>query len=161
MHFSKSSAALLAFAPLPAFTAEDPNPRWHPPANSQINDLDSALNSDGVYGFIFDSSETPDEAYGTYNWCNMPHVRATEYIKPPPEYELQYVELVSYSLQERETQLNRSRSTATTSARPTLPTPFPWSPTAGTATTRACIATASHLKAMTRPALTGRATHRT
>lgn len=96
MHLSKGTAAFLAFAPLlESTTAEDVDLSWHPPVDSQVNSLDSALTSDGVYGFIFDSSETPDEDYGTYNWCNMPHVRSAEYARPSPEYELQYVELVS------------------------------------------------------------------
>jgi acid phosphatase len=68
---------------------------WHAPSKGDVNDLDKALHSEGVYGFIFDSSHTPDEKYGTYNYCNMPHVRRKEYVKPDDEYELQYVELVS------------------------------------------------------------------
>ncbi|KAI0394607.1 histidine acid phosphatase [Xylariaceae sp. FL0594] len=68
--------------------------KWYPPANTSVNDLGTALNGTGVYGFIFNSSYTPDEAYGTYNWCNMPHVRRQEYPMPPPEYELKYVEVI-------------------------------------------------------------------
>lgn len=70
---------------------------WHPPAQTLVNNLTNIVSDSttGVYGFIYDSSHTPDEAYGTYNWCNMPHVRATEYKVPPDEYELVYVELVS------------------------------------------------------------------
>lgn len=68
---------------------------WHAPSKGDVNDLGKALHSEGVYGFIFDSSHTPDEKYGTYNYCNMPHVRRNEYVKPDDEYELQYVELVS------------------------------------------------------------------
>ncbi|OAX77970.1 hypothetical protein ACJ72_07725 [Emergomyces africanus] len=67
---------------------------WHPPKSTEINDLDGLLNTTGVYGFIFDTSKTPDKAYGTYNWCNMPHVRKTEYKVPPKEYKLQYVEVI-------------------------------------------------------------------
>ncbi|KAG8164513.1 hypothetical protein KVR01_006431 [Diaporthe batatas] len=69
---------------------------WHPPAQTLINNLTHVVSNSttGVYGFIYDSSHTPDEAYGTYNWCNMPHVRATEYKVPPDEYELVYVELI-------------------------------------------------------------------
>lgn len=67
---------------------------WHAPAEWEVNDLDKALNSEGTYGFIFNSSKTPDSKYGTYNYCNMPHVRSREYVKPDAEYELQYVELV-------------------------------------------------------------------
>ena len=161
MYVSKHTAAILASAPLLA-TAAEVDSSWHPPASSQVNDLNSALTSDGVYGFIFDSSETPDGDYGTYNWCNMPHVRATEYVRPPPEYELQYVELVSPPLpQDCASRLNSPRSTAITSAHRTQITPSPWSPTAGTATTKACTVTASTSGA-TRPRVpTGRATPRT
>ncbi|KAF4125943.1 2-phosphoxylose phosphatase [Geosmithia morbida] len=67
---------------------------WHAPVKWEVNSLDKVLNSEGVYGFIFNSSDTPDSDYGTYNYCNMPHVRAKEYIRPSKEYELQYVELI-------------------------------------------------------------------
>ncbi|KAI1361392.1 histidine acid phosphatase [Xylaria arbuscula] len=67
---------------------------WHPPRNTSINDLGTALHGTGVYGFIFDSSYTPDERYGTYNWCNMPHVRKSEYKRAEPGYELRYVEVI-------------------------------------------------------------------
>lgn len=69
--------------------------QWHAPIQSDINNLTAALQNDGVYGFIYNSSDTPDHQYGTYNWCNMPHVRAQEYIKLGSESELQYVEVVS------------------------------------------------------------------
>jgi hypothetical protein len=68
---------------------------WHAPASTQINNLTSVLSSTGVYGFIYNSSQTPDSEYGTYNWCNMPHVRKTEYVTASSEYELAYVEVVS------------------------------------------------------------------
>ncbi|KAF3070584.1 hypothetical protein GL218_00896 [Daldinia childiae] len=67
---------------------------WYPPSNTSINNLTTALRGEGVYGFIFDTSETPDAQYGTYNWCNMPHVRKTEYVKPASEYKLKYVEII-------------------------------------------------------------------
>ncbi|KDN66858.1 putative histidine acid phosphatase [Colletotrichum sublineola] len=68
---------------------------WHAPAKSDVNDLTAVINGEGVWGFIYDTSETPDDKYGQYNWCNMPHVRKTEYVKPSSdEYELKYVELV-------------------------------------------------------------------
>jgi len=64
--------------------------------------LSKVIAGSGVYGFIYNSSDVPAKAYGTYNWCNMPHVRATEYKKAPSEYKLQYVEVVSQvSVQER------------------------------------------------------------
>lgn len=68
---------------------------WHAPAATRLNDLDQVLRGEGVYGFIYDTSETPEGKYGTYNWCNMPHVRREEYIRAPEEFELRYVEVVS------------------------------------------------------------------
>lgn len=67
---------------------------WYPPSSTSINNLTAVLKSQGVYGFVFNTSETPDEQYGTYNWCNMPHVRKSEYVKPADEYELKYVEVI-------------------------------------------------------------------
>lgn len=70
---------------------------WYAPSQTLINNLTHVASNTttGVYGFIFNSSTTPDDEYGTYNWCNMPHVRAQEYVVPSDEYELAYVELVS------------------------------------------------------------------
>lgn len=110
--------------------------RWYPPRETRLNNLTNVVGDSGVYGFIFDSSATPDDQYGRYNWCNMPHVRRREYVMPGEEYELRYVELVSlmrppccvinleasYCL----TDLTPfPRSTATISARPTPQTPSP------------------------------------
>ncbi|KAK4655784.1 hypothetical protein QC762_0053610 [Podospora pseudocomata] len=67
---------------------------WYPPKPSSITNLTTVFNSTGVWGFIFNTSHTPDSQYGTYNWCNMPHVRAKEYPRPPSEYELLYVEVI-------------------------------------------------------------------
>jgi 2-phosphoxylose phosphatase len=67
---------------------------WHPPSQTQVNNLTNVVSTTGVYGFIYNTSATPDNEYGTYNWCNMPHVRRSEYIKPAPKYELAYVELI-------------------------------------------------------------------
>ncbi|KAK4204786.1 histidine phosphatase superfamily [Triangularia verruculosa] len=67
---------------------------WYPPKPSSITNLTAVFNSTGVWGFIFNTSHTPDEQYGTYNWCNMPHVRAKEYPQPPAHYELVYVEVI-------------------------------------------------------------------
>ncbi|KAH7310613.1 hypothetical protein B0I35DRAFT_412101 [Stachybotrys elegans] len=44
-------------------------------AQSQVNSLSSAIN-------------------GTYNWCNMPHVRRTEYPRVNASYALEYVEVI-------------------------------------------------------------------
>lgn len=69
--------------------------QWYPPSSNRINNLTVALGSKGTDGFIYNTSHTPDDKYGIYNWCNMPHVRKREYEKAPDEYELVYVELVS------------------------------------------------------------------
>ncbi|KAK0704911.1 histidine phosphatase superfamily [Lasiosphaeris hirsuta] len=67
---------------------------WHAPAQTQINNLTAVIGGEGVYGFIYNTSDTPADKYGVYNWCNMPHVRRTEYIKPDKVYELVYVEVI-------------------------------------------------------------------
>lgn len=67
---------------------------WYPSLSTKINNLDSVINGTGIYGFIFDSSTFPEGTpYNTYNWCNMPHVRATEYPTVNSSYELVYVEV--------------------------------------------------------------------
>lgn len=87
-------AADLAPALFTRDVAGDVDASWHAPAKTALNNLDSVLHGAGVYGFIFNTSSTPDDAYGTYNWCNMLHVRRTEYVKAGEEFELQYVEVV-------------------------------------------------------------------
>ncbi|KAL2007213.1 hypothetical protein VTN00DRAFT_8651 [Thermoascus crustaceus] len=67
---------------------------WYAPNATAINNLDKVMNSSGVYGFIFNSSKTPEHLYGQYNWCNMPHVRKSEYVRAPKEYELVYIEVI-------------------------------------------------------------------
>lgn len=69
--------------------------KWYAPNATATNNLSQAIGGGGVYGFIYNSSVTPNKDYGIYNWCNMPHVRAEEYQKPSSEYKLQYVEVVS------------------------------------------------------------------
>lgn len=95
--WSKTRSALAfgtAVAPLPAVLGQNVDLRWHAPRQALINNLTNVMSDSGVYGFIYDSSETSDADYGTYNWCSMPHVRKTEYVKPSSDYELKYVELV-------------------------------------------------------------------
>jgi hypothetical protein len=71
---------------------------WHAPKKSWINDLSQVLNGTGTHGFIFNSSVLPSGVpYGSYNWCNMPHVRAEEYPVASEEYQLEYVEVVGIS----------------------------------------------------------------
>jgi hypothetical protein len=68
--------------------------KWHAPMKSWINDLGQVLNGTGTNGFVFNSSQLPaGTPYGTYNWCNMPHVRAQEYPKASGDFELVYVEV--------------------------------------------------------------------
>jgi hypothetical protein len=71
--------------------------KWYAPKQRDLNNLTKVLTADGVYGFIYDTSRTPDRKYGTYNWCNMPHVRKREYVKASKDYELQYVEVVRFT----------------------------------------------------------------
>ncbi|KAM3084374.1 hypothetical protein ACMFMG_001520 [Clarireedia jacksonii] len=69
--------------------------KWYPPKSTAINDLGQVMAEEGVYGFIYDCSQTTNgTAYGTYNWCNMPHVRSQEYVTPPEDYKLRYVEVI-------------------------------------------------------------------
>ncbi|KAF2223615.1 histidine phosphatase superfamily [Elsinoe ampelina] len=68
---------------------------WAAPAKSDIDDLSTILNRTGVYGFVFNSSQTPESIpYSTYNWCNMPHVRAQEYPRANSSFTLEYVEVI-------------------------------------------------------------------
>ncbi|KAF2653570.1 histidine acid phosphatase-like protein [Lophiostoma macrostomum CBS 122681] len=69
--------------------------QWYPPKQTWINDLSQVINGTGTHGFIFNSSVLPPGTpYGTYNWCNMPHVRRSEYPIPDAEYQLEYVEVI-------------------------------------------------------------------
>jgi hypothetical protein len=69
---------------------------WYPPNSTWITNLSAVVNGSGLYGFIFNDSRVPNGVeYGTYNWCNMPHVRKSEYKKAGAEFELIYVEIVS------------------------------------------------------------------
>lgn len=85
----------LAWAPLAAGQKVDLG--WYAPKQTWINDLSQVINGTGTHGFIFNSSVLPRETpYGTYNWCNMPHVRASEYPKADKQYKLEYVEVVGH-----------------------------------------------------------------
>lgn len=67
---------------------------WYSAKKSWINDLGKVLNGTGTNGFVFNGSQLPaGTPYGTYNWCNMPHVRPQEYPRASEEFELQYVEV--------------------------------------------------------------------
>ena len=72
---------------------------WYPPSKSTLNDHGQALHGSNVYGHTCNYSSTYEgsSALESPNWCNMPHVRAQEYVKVSSEYELQFVEVVSLS----------------------------------------------------------------
>lgn len=89
-----AQVAVLA-ASVGSLNASSIEKNYHAPGKSALNDLDSVLAGSGIHGFIFNTSQTPSNLpYSTYNWCNMPHIRKDEYILPPPEYELRFVELI-------------------------------------------------------------------
>jgi hypothetical protein len=68
---------------------------WHAPNATVVNNLTAVVNGTGISDYIFNSSTIPAGVpYSTYNWCNMPHVRAQEYPPAPSGYKLEYVELV-------------------------------------------------------------------
>ncbi|KAL1669871.1 histidine phosphatase superfamily [Schizophyllum commune] len=81
---SRTASAISARAPLASLV-------HFPPNATKINDLDFVLNGSGAPG-VYNSSQSPE--YGVYNWCNMPHVRAGEYVTPPEDYKLKYVEVI-------------------------------------------------------------------
>ncbi|KAH7021421.1 histidine phosphatase superfamily [Microdochium trichocladiopsis] len=92
------ASTILASPAAAAAAAQTVDLNWYPPSSSQINNLTAALDpANAAYGFIFNSSQTPAGVdYSTYNWCNMPHARKTEYVVPPKgQYVLKYVEVVS------------------------------------------------------------------
>jgi len=69
---------------------------WYAPNSTWITDLSQVVNVTGVHGFIFNSSQLPAGVpYGTYDWCNMPHIRKDVYPEVNDRYKLEYVEVVS------------------------------------------------------------------
>ena len=69
--------------------------QWRKPANFWDTDLRATIDVTGTFGFIFNSSSLPKGVrYGSYNYCNMPHVRKPEYKRPSGEFTLEYVEVV-------------------------------------------------------------------
>lgn len=95
--FEMRAPKSLATLWLPAVAAQNSTAdlSWHAPNKTWINDLSQIINSTGTHGFAFNGSALPDGVpYGTYNWCNMPHVRREEYPKvSSTEYKLHYVEV--------------------------------------------------------------------
>ncbi|KAI9737212.1 MAG: hypothetical protein M1818_005744 [Claussenomyces sp. TS43310] len=68
---------------------------WYPPAASDISNVTYVLSGTGVYDFIYNSSSNPNGVlYGSYNWCNMPHIRRQEYIQPHDDFSLVFVEVI-------------------------------------------------------------------
>ncbi|KPI37932.1 uncharacterized protein AB675_3082 [Cyphellophora attinorum] len=67
---------------------------WHPPNATSVNNLTAVLNDSGVYGLLINPVTPSEVPYSTYNYCNMPHVRRQEYQPAPPEYKLEYVEVI-------------------------------------------------------------------
>lgn len=64
---------------------------WYPPPKTDHNDLAKVINGEGIYGYIFDSSDGPRNQY---NYCNMPRVNEETYPRADPEYLLEYVEII-------------------------------------------------------------------
>lgn len=94
-----SFVAALGFASTAAAQGSDLadsiDAQWHAPAKFWDTDLDQTINAKGTYGFIFNSSSLPPGVkYGSYDYCNMPHVRKQEYKVPSKEYTLEYVEVI-------------------------------------------------------------------
>jgi hypothetical protein len=67
---------------------------WYQPNATWITNLTDIINGTGTHGFSFFADGPGKGTYGEYNWCDMPHVRAKEYVKAREEFELIYVEVV-------------------------------------------------------------------
>jgi hypothetical protein len=141
-----SSQAVLA--------TQDASSGWHPPAGTDINDHARAMDGTGpmakkvVPWTGAGASEQPQGwQYGEYNYCNMAHVRAEEYVKKGEEFELVFVEVIQrrewlalrfwHLRSSRAFQLHGALHTDTllqiTNERPTPPTRSPSRITHGTA----------------------------
>jgi hypothetical protein len=118
---------------------------WHAPKKSWINDLEEVLNGTGTNGFLFNGSQLPaGTPYGTYNWCNMPRVRAQEYPKAIKEFELVYVEVYVFpNIRLLKYLLMRTAFIAIIKEHLTHPIRFPKNHTDGIAMTKASSTTAS------------------
>ena len=94
--FSPTYLLPLLFFPFANSQQANVDLSWHAPNTTWINTLSSVINGTGIHGFIFNSSQLPPGTkYGTYSWCNMPHVKREEYPVADKQYELEYVEVVS------------------------------------------------------------------
>ncbi|CAD0106057.1 unnamed protein product [Aureobasidium uvarum] len=95
MHYLYSFPILFSFASIVSSSNTTVDLSWHAPPSTQVSDLKSVINGTDVWGFVFNSSKTPASLpYSTYNWCNMPHVRCSEYPKVNSSYKLQYVHVI-------------------------------------------------------------------
>ncbi|CAO2657274.1 Nn.00g034000.m01.CDS01 [Neocucurbitaria sp. VM-36] len=97
MYYSRTAVPLLFGSLVTTVVAKNDTVdlSWHAPKKSWVNDLGQVLNGTGTNGFVFSGSQLPKGVkYGTYNWCNMPHVRKEEYPRAGKEYELVYVEVI-------------------------------------------------------------------
>ncbi|EJT79256.1 hypothetical protein GGTG_04342 [Gaeumannomyces tritici R3-111a-1] len=65
---------------------------WHASGRTPYNNLSAVVGGEGVPKFVFEPSGNWED--GTSNWCNMPHVRPQEYVRPSSEFELKYVEVI-------------------------------------------------------------------
>ncbi|KAH3663968.1 hypothetical protein OGAPHI_004682 [Ogataea philodendri] len=67
----------------------------HAPVDNEFSSLEQVFNaSRGTNGGVYNSSDVPDEEYGIYNFCNMPHVRKDHYPQvDTSKYKLQFVEV--------------------------------------------------------------------
>jgi hypothetical protein len=116
--------------------------RWFAPKKTWINDLSTIFEANGTHDFHFNGSTlAPDKKYGTYNWCNMPHVRHEEYPMPREGYNLEYVEVVSnrdWLNAFGPKLIENTRSIATTSALHMHRTLFPRNLIGGNARMKVC-----------------------
>ncbi|KAK9460100.1 histidine phosphatase superfamily [Lipomyces oligophaga] len=87
-----SILALVASTSASAYTFD--NITHYAPSNTSFNNLNAVFSSSsGTNGGFYNTSTVPAKSYGAYNYCNMPHVRASEYVKPS-NATLQYVEIL-------------------------------------------------------------------
>lgn len=67
-------------------------PTHYAPTETDLTNLDAALSEPAV-GY-YNGSYVAASDYGTYNFCNMPHVRQLEYPAASRDFSLQYVEVL-------------------------------------------------------------------
>lgn len=69
-------------------------PIHYSPPDVDIGNLDKIFSTLLRIKGVYNSSFVCDKDYGIYNYCNMPHVRSSEYVVPSSEYILKYVEVI-------------------------------------------------------------------